>query len=87
MKTRNIAAWLLSVLTVASVMTACGGDSADAGTVTDSAQKGSDAVTETVETAELTDLQKRQMTPDNLPEKDWGGKEFRISCSEEFDFN
>jgi len=87
MKTTRIAAWLLSVLTVASVMTACGGASSDNGTVTENAQKGNDAVTESVDTAELTDLQKRQMTPDNLPEKDWGGKDFRIICSEEYDFN
>ncbi len=87
MKSTRIAAWLLSVLTVASVMTACGGDAADSGIVTEKAQQGNDAVTEVVETKELTDLEKRQMTPDNLPEKDWGGKEFRIICSEEFDFD
>ena len=85
MKSTRIAAWLLSALTVASVMTACGGDSADAGTVTENAQNGTDAVTEAVETKELTELEKRQQTPDNLPEKDWGGKDFRIICSEEFD--
>jgi hypothetical protein len=85
MKTTRIAAWLLSVLTVASVMTACGGDPADNGTVTENAGKNNDAVTEAVDTAELTELQKRQMIPDNLPEHDWGGKDFRIICSEEFD--
>ena len=84
MKSNRIFAWILSVLTVASVMTACGGAS-DNGTVTENAQKESEAVTDAVETKELTELEKRQRIPDNLPEKDWGGKDFRIICSEEFD--
>ncbi len=85
MKTTRIAACLLSVLTVSSVMMACGSDTADSTLTTGNVQQENDAVTEAVDTAELTELQKRQMLPDNLPEKDWGGKDFRIICSEEFD--
>ena len=87
MNTKRFAAWLITILTVSAAVTACGGDAVDSGVVTQNKQDGQDAVTETVVTEELTDLQKRQLTPDNLPDKDWGGKDFRIICSEKFDFN
>ena len=86
MKHIRAAAWLLTALTAASVITACGTDTPDAGAVTENAANDT-AVTESADTEPLTDLQIRQRTPDNLPEKDWGGKDFRIICSEEFGFN
>ncbi len=82
---KNLALTLLAFLTAASAMTACGSES-DAGPVSDAA--GTDAVTETqAETEPLTEQQLRRNIPDNLPEQDFGGKEFRIVCSEEYDFH
>ena len=86
MKKYIISAWILSALVLSSALASCS-DAAAEGAVTDADQNQTDAATESVDTAELTDLQKRQMTPDNLPEKDWGGKDFRIICSEEYGFN
>ena len=87
--TKNIAAALLAVLAASSVMTACGGSGdTGAGVVTDAVTGGADSTVETsADTAELTDLQIRQSIPDNLPEVDYGGREFRIACSEEYNFH
>ena len=87
--TKNIAAALLALLAASSVMTACGGSGdTGAGVVTDAVTGGADSTVETsADTAELTDLQIRQSIPDNLPEVDYGGREFRIACSEEYNFH
>ena len=84
---KNIAAGILAFLAAASVLTACGSDTVDAGAVTNQAQNETENAEETVAYEDLTDLQKRQLLPDNLPEADFGGKEFRIAASEEYDFH
>lgn len=84
--TKNLAAGLLAFLTVASVMTSCAQDPAGTEQTTN-AVTNADTAAETVDTAELTDLQLRQRIPDNLPENDFGGREFRIACSEEYNFH
>jgi len=61
--TRRIAAWLATVLMVATVMTACG----ESGTATD--PKSADTSTEAAETTVMTD---------GLPDKDMGGFSFNI---------
>ncbi|MBP3919860.1 MAG: hypothetical protein J6I50_11915 [Clostridia bacterium] len=81
---KRTAAWLLSILSIASVLASCGGDTAKDEVVTDNVQKNIET-TAADETAELTELEMRQRISDNLPDKDWGGKEFRIVTSEEFD--
>ncbi|MGM9626030.1 MAG: hypothetical protein ACI3XM_10040 [Eubacteriales bacterium] len=83
---RHTAAYLLSVLTIAAVFSACGDQASDDSSVETAAKNNTESES-VIDTAELTDLQKRQMISDNLPEKDWGSKEFRIICSEEYDFN
>ncbi len=74
----------LSQQNSASVFTACGSDSVGEGSVTQG-ESISDADAESVDTVELTELEKRQRISDNLPEKDWEGKEFRILLSDRFD--
>ncbi len=86
-RTKQIAAALLALLSTASVLAACGSEPAVSDTATDAVTGGTDAATESVETESLTDLQIRQRIPDNLPEMDFGGKEFRIACSEEYNFH
>lgn len=85
--TKKIAAGILALLTVASVFTACGSDPVTEGTASTPVQTEADNTADTTAQDELTDLEKRQMIPDNLPEKDFGGKEFRIAASEEYDFH
>ena len=84
---KNIALALLALLTAASAMTACASDPGTNGIDTKDAQTDADTAAETINYEDLTDLQKRQLMSDNLPEQDWGGKEFRIACSEEYDFH
>ncbi len=86
MKQEHKAAFLLSILASTAILCACGGDTGDNGTVTTAADDQANATETVVDTVELTDLEKRQRISDNLPEKDWGGKEFRIITGEEFDF-
>ncbi len=87
MKREYKAIGLLALLAAGAVLSACGADTGDTGVVTTVAGNENGIETEAVvDTAELTELQKRQRISDNLPEKDWGGKEFRIITGEEFDF-
>lgn len=86
MKHEHKTAWLLSFLAATAILSACGSDTGDNGTVTTGAQNDAPESETVVDTAELTELQMRQRISDDLPEKDWGGKEFRIITGEEFDF-
>lgn len=72
MKLKQITALLLASLLLAS----CGGG-ADDTTVTDA---GTDPGADTeINTAELSEMEKRALMEDDLPEKDFGGAPFRIS--------
>ncbi len=83
MKRTKIAACLISVLAAASVVTACGSDSVGEGADIQG-DSTSDTAAASVDTAELTELEKRLLIPDHLPEKDWEGREFRILMSDLF---
>ena len=73
MKLKQLTALLLASLLLASC-SSVGND----GTVTDAASDaGTDAA---VDTAELSELEKRALMEDNLPDKDFGGAPFRISA-------
>ncbi len=56
------------------------GDGAQDDSVTTDVNTGTD--TTAVDTAELTEMQKRALLKDDLPEKSFGGKQFRISTKE-----
>ncbi|MBQ2726831.1 MAG: hypothetical protein IJF78_14095 [Clostridia bacterium] len=80
MKKRIMAAVLAALLS-ASAFTAC--SESNAGTNTDETQPAAMSteavVTETEEPEkELTDLEKRQLIPDNLPDTKYDGAEFRV---------
>lgn len=68
------AAALLSCLTLAGLIS-CGGDTADPSSVTENA--ATEAVTE-AETEPLDSLSARKLVSDDVPELDFGGKDFRI---------
>ena len=85
MKSKHITARLLSLLCMTVLMTSCGETETDTSIDT---QSHTVPTTETEALdAEMTDLEKRQSIPDNLPEWDWDGKEFRIICTEEYGVN
>ncbi len=77
MKMKQMTALLLASLLLASCASA-----KENGTVTDSA--AADGTEPAVETEELSELEKRAFMEDDLPERDFGGKEFRISTKRSF---
>ncbi len=77
MKPTRITSLLLASLILAS----CASTGND-GTVTDTAaESGTDIA---VETVELSELEKRAYMEDSLPDKDYGGRQFRISTKRSF---
>ncbi len=58
------------------LLASCGDGTAEESITTDTS---SDALTTAVDTEELTEMQKRALLKDDLPEKSFGGKQFRIS--------
>ena len=84
MKKHIISAWILSALVLSSALASCS-DPANTDAVTEADPNQNDTAAVSVDTAELTELEKRMQTPDNLPEKDWEGREFRILISDLFD--
>lgn len=72
MKFTRITSLLLSVLILASCASA-----GDNGTVTETAVSSSTA--DTVNIDDLSEMEKRALLEDDLPEKDFGGVDFRIS--------
>ncbi|MBE6659162.1 MAG: hypothetical protein E7604_12070 [Ruminococcaceae bacterium] len=72
MKLTRITALLLASLLLASCSTAGGNE-----TATGSADASGDELI--VDTAELSEMEKRALMEDDLPEKDFGGADFRIS--------
>lgn len=81
MKTRITTSALALLLLGAMALSACG-DSA--GTQTEG--EGTQAATTSVVTEEPTEEDLRKAIPDNLPEKDMGGYEFRVWTRERSDF-
>ncbi len=67
----------ISALLLASLLLASCASAGETGDVTDSA--AADNTDPVVETEELSELEKRAYMEDNLPEKDFGGAQFRIS--------
>ncbi len=72
MKLKQLTALLLASLLLAS----CGGGADDTAVTDNGADTGADTE---INTAELTEMEKRALMQDNLPEKDFGGVDFRIS--------
>ena len=81
MKTRITTSALALLMLGAMALSACG-DSA--GTQTEG--EGTQAATNPVVTEEPTEADLRKAIPDNLPEKDMGGYEFRVWTRERSDF-
>jgi len=84
MKFKSSIAWMITVLTLASTLIACGSKDNNENTPTDT--KGSETVLETeteTDTRELTDLEKRQLVTDGLEDVDFNKAEFRIVTGEE----
>ena len=71
MKLKQITALLLASLLLASCASAGTSEVETTGTATDAET--------TINMAELTEMEKRALMEDDLPEKDFGGKDFRIS--------
>ncbi|MCQ2433337.1 MAG: hypothetical protein MJ175_12100, partial [Clostridia bacterium] len=76
-------AWLLLLVTAGSIFTASCGDTASNTPVQTQANNDSAAVTEPVDTAELTELEMRKLISDGLTDEDFGGKAFRIIMESE----
>ncbi|MBQ3064632.1 MAG: hypothetical protein IJC98_00175 [Clostridia bacterium] len=81
MKTKRTLAWLLTLLTIGSTLIACGGDG-DGGKETDG--KGSPngeqtSGVDTIDTANMTETQKRQLVDDGIETVDYNERPFRIS--------
>ncbi len=79
MMKKKITAWILCAALATSLLCSCQNTESPA---EENAPHVSDsAVTDAPETTELTELEKRQLLPDNLPEKNFGGKEFVLLVS------
>ena len=76
---KKILSAVLAALILASSFAAC--SESNAGTNTDETKPagGNDSVGDAAEAPEeeLSDLEKRQLIPDDLPDKTWDGAEFR----------
>ena len=68
---------------LASSLISCGSDATDT-TVTNAPETTAETA---VETEALDALELRMLEDDGLGEVDFGGKEFRIAASEEYDFH
>ena len=73
MKIKQLTALLLASLILAS----CASTGDETKTTDTAANTGSDTALDTIE---LTEMEKRALMQDNLPDKDFGGKDFRISA-------
>ena len=82
---RKILSAILAALILASSLTACSESNAGTNTDETKAPTAGNAAegTETEEAEkELSDLEKRQLIPDDLPDKTWDGAEFRVYTSD-----
>ncbi|MBQ3064631.1 MAG: hypothetical protein IJC98_00170 [Clostridia bacterium] len=83
MKTKRTLAWLLTLLTIGSTLLACGGDG-DGGKETDGKGTQSGEQTsgvDTVDTANMTETQKRQLVDDGIETVDYNQRPFRLSVA------
>ena len=76
---KRILAMLLAVLMLTPALASCG--EKDTSETTADASSAAEE-TETVDTSDLTDYEKRQLISDDLPEYDFGGQAFRVLMSE-----
>lgn len=73
----------ISLLLLCSIILAGCGQTADTQNDTTKSDTQTDTITDT---AELSDLEKRQLVSDDLPEKDFGGREFNIISRTNFTY-
>lgn len=82
MKKKITAMLLAALMCQAVVLTSCGESSVnsekDVGSDVNTIDPSSDTVTETENEEELSDYEKRQRIPDNLPDTKFDGEEFRV---------